>query len=203
MPRHARIVIPEVPYHIIQRGNRRQPVFFEDEDRDFYLKLLHKWGNIEKLSVLGYCLMTNHIHCVAVPHLPTSLARTFAAVHKRYSQVINKRYGWKGYLWQGRFLSYPMDELYRYRGLRYTELNPVRAGLVDDAIDYRWSSARAHVLGEENPLLGPNPLGMTGAEWRKYLAEGNKEAEFEIFRRCIRSGRPLGNEDFVKRIMEK
>jgi len=200
MPRIARIVIPEVPHHIIQRGNRRQPVFFTDEDRHFYLSLLLKWSNKERLSIWAYCLMANHLHCVAVPSLPTSLARTFAEVHKRYSQVINKRYGWRGYLWQGRFLSYPMDEFYRYRAIRYVELNPVRAGIVKDATDYPWSSARAHVFGEEDFLLSRNPLGMTGAEWAKYLAEGNKEPEAEIFRECIRSERPMGGEDFLKRI---
>ena len=144
MPRTARLVIPDVPHHVIQRGNRRQPVFFKDEDRSFYLALLLKWSNIARFSIWAYCLMENHVHCVGVPLLSTSLALTFAEVHKRYSFVINKRYGWRGYLWQGRFLSYPMDEIYLYRGIRYVELNPVRAGLVPIATDYPWSSARAH-----------------------------------------------------------
>jgi len=200
MPRTARLVIPDVPHHIIQRGNRRQPVFFKDEDRSFYLALLLKWSNIARFSIWAYCLMENHVHCVGVPLLSTSLALTFAEVHKRYSFVINKRYGWRGYLWQGRFLSYPMDEIYLYRGIRYVELNPVRAGLVPIATDYPWSSARAHVLGEENLILSRNPLGMTGVEWARYLAEGNQKGEAEIFRECARSERPLGGEGFLKKI---
>jgi REP-associated tyrosine transposase len=200
MCRTARLVLPDAPHHIIQRGNRRQLVFFTDEDRTLYLSLLLKWSNIARLSIWAYCLMENHVHCVGVPHLPTSLSKTFAEVHKHYSYMINKRHGWRGYLWQGRFLSYPMDEFYRYRCIRYVELNPVRAGLVRNAAEYPWSSARAHVLGETNLLLGRNPLGMTGAEWERYLAEGNRETEANIFREAAIMEQPLGGEDFLIKI---
>jgi putative transposase len=144
--------------------------------------------------------MENHVHFVVVPHLATSLAEVFGEVHKRYSFIINRRNGWKGYLWQGRFLSYPMDEAYLYRAIRYVELNPVRAGIVADAADYPWSSARAHVRGEANSLLARNPLGRGGEEWSRYLVEGLIEPETELFRDHAKIERPLGGELFLKRI---
>jgi putative transposase len=200
MPRTARFVIPDVPHHVIQRGNRRQAVFFSDEDMLFYLALALKWSHRARLSIWAYCLMENHVHFVAVPHLETSLAKTFAEIHKRYSHIINKRHGWRGYLWQGRFLSYPMDDPYLYRAIRYVELNPVRAGVVKKAEDYPWSSARAHLLGEKNLLLKRSPLGMGGEEWSRYLAEGLMGTEAEVFREHAKAERPLGGEGFRKRI---
>jgi putative transposase len=199
MPRAARIVIPDVPHHIIQRGNRRQEVFFSDDDMRFYLKLLSKWSQIAQLTIWAYCLMKNHFHCVAVPRLETSLRACFAEVNKRYAQVINKRQGWKGHLWQARFISYPMDEPYRYRGVRYVELNPVRAGIVRDPSFYPWSSARAHIFGENDPLLAPNPFLYSGEEWSRYLAEGLTESESDLFKEHARGQRPLGGEDFLKK----
>jgi putative transposase len=199
MPRTARIVIPNVPHHVIQRGNRRQNVFFSEDDKQFYLKLMLKWSHIARLSVWAYCLMDNHVHFILVPFLEASLRNCLAEVHKRYAQVINKRQSWKGHLWQERFISYPMDEAYRFRAIRYVELNPVRAGIVLDPFSYRWSSARAHRLGEEDPLLARNPLGMSGENWSKYLADGLIESESDLFRDHSRSGRPLGEEDFMRR----
>jgi putative transposase len=199
MPRAARIVIPDVPHHIIQRGNRRQDVFFSDEDMLFYLRLLLNWSQITELSIWAYCLMRNHIHCVAVPLHKTSLSRCFAEVHKRYAQVVNERHGWQGHLWQERFHSYPMDEAYKLRAMRYIELNPLRAGIADDPLSYPWSSARAHVLNEWDPLLSGNPTGMTGEDWSRFLAEGLIEAEYDLFRSHTRTERPLGGEDFLKK----
>jgi putative transposase len=137
----------------MQRGNRRQNVFFSTDDKSYYLRLLQKWGHVAGLAIWAYCLMDNHVHFVAVPFLTTSLAAAFGQTHKAYTKTINGRHGWEGFLWQGRYLSYPMDDPYLYRAMRYIELNPVRANLVEHAADYPWSSARSHVFGEENALL--------------------------------------------------
>ncbi|MBE3110590.1 MAG: transposase [Acidobacteria bacterium] len=160
MPRSARIVVPMVPHHLIQRGNRRQNVFFSDEDKAYYVRLLRQWCSVRGVSIWAYCLMDNYVHFVAVPSTLASLAEAFGAVHQKYTKAINGRYGWHGFLWQGRFLSFPLDARYLYRAIRYVELNPVRAKIVEDASDYPWSSAPAHVLGKGDPLLSRNPLGM-------------------------------------------
>jgi putative transposase len=200
MSRIARIVYPGVPHHITQRGNRRQPVFFSDEDKALYLRLLTKWADKTGLLIWAYCLMDNHVHHVGVPERASSLAVAIGETHKAYTKIINEREGWRGFLWQGRFSSYPMDEPYLYRAMRYDELNPVRAKIVESAADYRWSSARAHVLGVRDPLLAPDPLGMNGREWAAYLREGLADSETELFRKHTSSASPLGNEDFLRRL---
>ena len=183
MPRAARFVVPNVPHHIIQRGNRCQRVFFSDDDKAFYLKLLAKWGRISGIALWAYCLMDNHVHLVAVPADNRSFAIGLGETHKAYTRVINKREGWHGFLWQGRFQSYPMDMQYLYRAIRYIELNPIRAKIVENPADYSWSSARNHILGKQCPFLSPNALDMSGAEWAAYLREGLAESETKFFRR--------------------
>ena len=105
MPRIARIVVPGIPYHITQRGNRRADVFFSDEDRNIYLKLLLEYAGKHGLAVKGYCLMTNHVHIVAVPARENTLCDVFKPVHLRYAQHVNWSQGITGHLWQGRFFS--------------------------------------------------------------------------------------------------
>jgi putative transposase len=199
MPRLARIVVPLVPHHLIQRGNRRQNVFFSDEDKTYYLRLLQKWCSVRGVSIWAYCLMDNHVHFVAVPSGLASLAEAFGAVHQGYTKAINARFGWQGFLWQGRFLSFPLDDCYLYRTIRYVELNPVRAKIVKAAADYPWSSAPAHVLGKGDQLLSRNPLGVGKEEWAAYLAAGLIEFETTLFRDHANSGKPLGDENFLRK----
>jgi putative transposase len=200
MPRMARIVYPGVPHHIIQRGNRRQRVFFSDEDKALYLRLLVTWGERAGVRIWAYCLMDNHVHHVAVPEREDSLAVAIGQTHKLYTIIVNKREGWSGYLWQGRFISFPMDMSYLYRAMRYDELNPVRAKIVAKATDYRWSSARAHVLGASDPLVSGNPLRMTCSEWEAYLSKGLTDNETALFRAHESTGLPLGDDDFLRKI---
>ncbi len=183
MPRAARFVVPNVPHHIIQRGNRCQPVFFSDDDRAFYLGLLAKWGRISGVTLWAYCLMDNHVHLVAIPAEKHSLAVGLGETHKAYTKAINEREGWRGFLWQDRFRSYPMDETYLYRAIRYVELNPGRAKIVTNPADYAWSSARAHIFGKKNALISHDSLGMNGNEWAAFLKEGLIDTEAELFRR--------------------
>jgi putative transposase len=184
----------------MQRGNRRQNVFFSDKDKGYYLRLLQQWCSVRGVSIWAYCLMDNHVHFVAVPTGPASLAEAFGAVHQRYTRAINARYGWQGFLWQGRFLSFPMDERYLYRAIRYVELNPVRAKLAETAAEYPWSSAPAHILGKGDPLLSRNPLGLGEEEWAAYLAAGLTESETTLFRKHANSGKAFGDEDFLRKI---
>ena len=116
MARFARVVVPGCPHHLIQRGNRRQRVFFSDEDKAFYLTLLGRQAERCGISVWAFCLMENHVHVIAVPEAKDSFARGFGEVQRRYTLVINTRENWKGFLWQGRFISYPLDERTCLRG---------------------------------------------------------------------------------------
>ena len=129
MPRIARTVIPGVPHHVTQCGNNRQDVFFVNDDHRVYLSFLREQAARFGLRVLGYCLMTNHVHLIAVPETPEGLRRAMGEAHRRYTRRVNFREGWRGHLWQGRFGSSPMDERHTVAALRYVERNPVRAGL--------------------------------------------------------------------------
>jgi putative transposase len=147
--------------------------------------------------------MDNHVHHVAVPETGDGLAVAFGEAHKAYTKIINEREDWRGFLWQGRFSSFPMDMPYLYRAMRYDELNPVRAGILADPADYRWSSAKTHVRKEEDPLIAGNPMGMTCLEWAGYLRRGLSETETRLFREHTNSSSPLGDDAFLKRIGHK
>jgi putative transposase len=137
MARIARAVAVEYPHHITQRGNYRQTVFKSAKDYPLYLSWLKAYAEKYFVRIWAYCLMSNHVHYIAVPMQSVSFARTFNTLHMRYSQYINKRENAAGHLWQGRFYSCALDETHLYAAVRYIENNPVRAGIVDKAEEYR------------------------------------------------------------------
>ena len=153
MARMARIIVPNIPHHLTQRGNYRQIVFDTNNDRVQYLSWIKEYSERYGLKVWAYCLMDNHVHFIVVPSDTDSLAKTFNQAHMRYSQYHNEKIGKRGHLWQGRFYSCPLDEVHLYASVRYVEMNPVRAGIIEKAEDYAWSSAKSHIQGIDNPIL--------------------------------------------------
>jgi putative transposase len=200
MAKLPRIVIPDCPHHVIQRGNRRQKVFFSDSDKNLYLRLLQQNGERFGISYLAYCLMDNHVHLIAVPKHPDSFAKGMGEAHRKYTCLINIRMNWKGYLWQGRYISYPLDEKHLYTAVRYVEQNPVRSGLVNRAEDYPWSSAKFHIQRQENPLLSDSYLLKEIDNWAKFLNKEEEASEIGLIRKQELTGRPLGDEKFVARL---
>jgi putative transposase len=199
MARLARVVIPGAPHHVTQRGNRRQRAFFCEADYLAYLHLAAEAFREAEVQVWAYCLMPNHVHLIATPARAEGLAQAVGATHVRYTRMINRRERWTGYLWQGRFASFPMDEGYLRQCARYVGLNPVRAGLVERAVDWPWSSVRAHVDGRQDALLTPGPLAeRLGADLRGFF-ELDVEAEARrVLRRASSTGRPLGTAAWIK-----
>ena len=197
MARIARVVAPGFPHHITQRGNRRQATFFNDDDYRMYIQLMAEWCLRCGVEIWAYCLMTNHVHLIAVPESEEGLRRAIGEAHRRYSRLINFQKGWRGHLWQGRFASYPMDERYLLAVARYVELNPIRAGITDKAEQYPWSSASAHIKGRDDQLVKVSPLRNMVGGWRAFLAEDVSVEEVEKLRRHERTGRPLGNDGFI------
>ena len=161
MPRLARTVCARVPHHVTQRGNRREEVFFTDEDRLAYLAWLKDYAEKYEVEILTYCLMTNHIHLIAVPAGGDGLEKMLKPLHMRYAQRINRVRHWKGHVWQGRFFSSALDGDYLWAAVRYVERNPVRARMVQKAENYRWSSAAAHggLRPDRMPLSAINLMG--------------------------------------------
>ena len=175
MGRIARIVAPGLPHHVTQRGNRRQETFFCDEDYRAYLSLLVEWCGRHGTRIWAYCLMPNHVHLIVVPSQPDGLARAIGEAHRRYTRRINFRQGWRGYLWQGRFASFAMDEPYLMAATRYVERNPVKANLAARPEDWPWSSAAGHLAGRgdaaaEGDWLTERIAGWV-CTWGEYLSE--------------------------------
>lgn len=194
-----RAVLPGVPHHVTQRGIDRQPIFFADRDREVYLELLRVNARRHGLSVHGYCLMTNHVHLVAVPQRADSLAKGIRRMHFQYAAYANALLGRSGHFWQNRYFSCALEECHLWAALRYVERNPVRAGLVKEATEWRWSSARAHALGIPDPILSDDGWGqhLQPAEWAMALAaETADDAEVQL-RTNTYTGRPVGSSEFV------
>lgn len=194
MPRIARLVVPHAPHHIVQRGNRREPVFFSDADRAAYIGLLRERCLVTKVRCLAWCLMDNHVHLILVPQNTDDLRATLAPVHTRYAHRINRMKNWSGHLFEGRYWSYPMDDAHLMQAACYVENNPVSAGLVSNAVDWPWSSARAHVTGHNDDLTDISALGQHVGNWAAYLADGvNAMDRNDEVERAMRSGVALGD----------
>ncbi|SPE40496.1 conserved hypothetical protein [Candidatus Sulfopaludibacter sp. SbA3] len=199
MPRRNRCVLPGLPCHITQRGVDRRETFSTDQDRAVYLRLLRQNLPDSEVRLLGWCLMPNHVHLIAVPHREDSLAVLLRRVHGRYAQYFNASAGRNGHLWQNRFFACVLDEEHLWTALSYVDRNPVRAGMVNWAADYQWSSATAHVTGvDECRVVDMDWWRLEGriADWAQEIDAEELQAVATL-RRCTFAGRPFGNEDFV------
>jgi len=174
-------------------------VFFSDDDRNAYLELLAEQGERFGVRYLAWCLMDNHVHLIAIPDKEPSLARGIGEAHRRYTRRVNFREEWRGYLFQGRFHSFPLEGGYLLAAVRYVLRNPVRAGIVKRPWDYRWSSARWFV-GQisEDPLAESSDMLQDIVDRHSFLL--GEESSLTCFRKHARTGRPLGSEAFIKHL---
>lgn len=201
MPRIGRAIVEGIPYHITQRDNRREDIFFEDDDRTRYHSWLHDYSSKQGLKVWAYCLMTNHVYFIVFPERADSIERVMRPLHMRYAQYINKKKGWVGHLWQGRYFSIALDEQYLWSAVRYVERNPLRAGIVKVSENYHWSSAAAHCGKRDDHLLSSDlPLIGDIKDWSEWLKEPEKESEMEILRQNTQKGLPCGNDSFIAKL---
>jgi putative transposase len=201
MPRVARYIFAGVPHHVTQRGNRRGRVFFSDADHQVYLSWLRVYAAKYEVDVLAYCLMPNHVHLVLVPARKNSLHLSLRCLHLRYAQRVNRAREWKGHLWQGRYFASALDDAYFWAAIRYVELNPLRAGMVEQAEDYPWSSAQAHCGLRADPVLSACPSWQSRiakvVDWSSWLREGMEQKELKALRLNGPRGLPCGSESFV------
>lgn len=185
MPRRARVLLPGVTLHLIQRGNNRSACFFAEEDYLFYLEHLANQARKHDCAIHAWCLMTNHVHLLLTPAKPESTGMLMKGLGQRYVQYINRTYRRSGTLWEGRFRSCLMQEdSYVLACYRYIEMNPVRAGMVGHPAEYRWSSYRANAQTEQSTLITRHALYQALAE-----ADGARTAAYrELFRYQLDSG---------------
>ena len=203
MARSARVVAPGLPHHITQRGNSGQRVFFDDEDRMRYVSLITDYCVRHSLSILSFCLMHNHVHFIAVPENPFTLARVFSCAHMRYSQYLNRKRGKSGHLWWARFYSCILDERHLIQAARYIERNPVRALMVKAPWDWRWSSALEHIGESKSDFDSMNLLsliGMTPPQWKRYVDSPEKDDFLQDIRKKTLTGRPLVSSDILSHL---
>lgn len=192
MPRVARIVVPGLAHHVIQRGNRQQRIFFTQGDCRAYVRMLAEACAANSVACVAWCLMPNHLHLALKPAAADGLRAVLSSVHTRYAQRINLREGLSGHLFQDRYRSYAMDDAHLMIAARYIENNPVKAGLAGEARDWHWSSARAHLGIEADPLTEIAALGAHIGNWAAYLRDGLEAADRdERIERALRSGRRM------------
>ena len=199
MARIARVIVPGIPLHVTQRGNRRQQTFFNDADYVYYKDLMAHWSQKFEVDIWVWCLMPNHVHLLAVPSDQEGLSRAIGETHRRFTRHINFRENWRGHLWQERFASFPLDEKHLLAVVRYIEMNPVAAGLAKHPGEYRWSSARAHLENIDDGLTTKSPQLSQYGDWSAILSLST-EVEVAKLHQHERTGRPLGSTDFVKRL---
>ena len=205
MARLARVIAVGVAHHITQRGNAKRFILQDEADRKVYLDLLQQSTERHGIAIIGYCVMSNHVHLVAVPRKADGMARALKEAHGRFASYWNAIHRSTGHVWQGRYYSCPLDEPHLWEALRYTELNPVRASLVSGAECWDWSSAAAHCGADSTgPWLAMHLWRgrWSAVTWRAYLDAGITESQLTAIRRSTYTGRPLGSQEFT-RVLEK
>jgi putative transposase len=202
MSRKPRLVIPGYVHHVTQRGNHRKNVFFSDDDRKFYLDLLERRVEAKEVTLLGHTLMTNHVHQASIPRTEDSLSHAMRTLGRDFARYQNLRSNQSGHLWQGRFFSCPVSDMWAV--LAYVELNPVRANMVENPSDWEWSSARAHLTGEDHSGLLNMDLWRKHFDrysWREYLKQAALRSEdHERIRKATRTGCFCGPEEIARKL---
>jgi putative transposase len=198
MARIPRLVAPGLPHHVIQRGNRRQQIFFCQADYLKYMEILAEKCVRHEVEVQAYCLMPNHVHLIVIPRTEDGLRRAIGETHKQYTERINHREGWRGHLWQGRFSSYVLDTGYLAVTVRYISLNPVRARIVKSPEQYPWSSARFHKTGMDDPLVKADYLAEMTGGWETFIKGSISPRDLAAIKRHEKSGRPMGGPEFLE-----
>ena len=212
MPRAARVILPDFPHHIVQRGHNRQPTFHQPADYELYLGLLEQFAPASGCAVHAYVLMTNHVHLLVTPRARDSLAALMSPINQRFVQSVNRHRVRCGSSWQGRFRSCVVDtNSYFMTCQRYIELNPVRAGMVHGPEGYRWSSYAANAFGAPSTVVMPHECYLALGEdpaarrelYRGILGTPLRQDELDAIRSAAAGNRPLGDDAFLERLQRK
>jgi putative transposase len=196
MPRSARSSQGGYCYHVLNRGNGRATVFRKDGDYEAFARLLRQAGERVRVRLLGFCLMPNHFHLCLWPRHDGDLSAYMGWLMTAHVRRYHAHHHSSGHIWQGRFRDFPIEaDDHLLTVLRYIERNPVRAGLVCRAQDWRWSSA-AKMVDEMDPILDPGPVPRP-SNWLRHVNQPQTEADVENLHECLRRGRPFGNSKWI------
>lgn len=209
MPRKRRFYQPGVPVHVFQRGHNKAAVFFDDQDYLAYLRFLKSSADALGCVVHAYVLMTNHVHLLVTPTAANDISLLFQAIGRHFVPYINKTYQRQGSLWEGRHKGHILEsEDYFLICMRYIEMNPVRAGMVEHPAQYRWSSYAANAQGIDNAIIRPHGVYLSlgkspearQAAYRELFESTIDPGELDLIRASLHSGTPLGNDGFKQQI---
>ena len=208
MPRESRLVIPGVPVHITQRGNRRENIFRDDEDKAFYMKRFMTYKKLHRVKMYAWCLMDNHVHFVLEPKYKTSLYKLFLRLNTSYVRYFNKKYGIEGKLFGNRFFSCLLDEAHFVESIRYVELNPYRARMEKRLGKYTWSSLQERMGLRNDYFLSKMPDFYAVDNHLEFLFDAIDSSTkvlsaWEGIRSASRSGAAIGNENFLKKVIKE
>jgi putative transposase len=203
MARLSRIIVPGLPHHVTQRGNRRQSLFTERADYALYRDLMAERCEANGVACWAYCLMPNHVHLILTPSSADGLSRAVGEAHRRFTAFVNARARTTGHLFQARFASFAMDDAHLLNAVRYLAFNPVRAGLAASPDSWPWASVAAHLKGRDDALVEVAPV-LARARFADLLEMSpGEQAALEGFETRSRNGRPLGAPEFLAKIEKK
>ena len=198
MPRLGRVVLPNYPHHVVQRGHNRQVVYAEEADYRYYLGTLEEVKDIYDVKVYGFCLMTNHVHLILQPgEAVAGLGELMKRLAGRQTRFVNRQEIRTGTLWEGRYKSSPIEtDSYLLACCRYVELNPVRARMTHDPGEYVWSSYQRRAgIGNQFGWLDTDPC---------YQALGSSDSERAArYRDFVQSAIPAGEWDFIREALQR
>ena len=202
MPRKIRYILPDFAHHAIQRGNNKQNIFIDAADRQSFLSDLEKYSIENKVSIGAYCLMTNHVHLLLYPEAESGLIAFMKIVSQMHSQRMNRKYGRSGKFWENRYKLHIVDPDYEWVVARYIDLNPVRANMVKQAVDYEYSSASCHLLGHADKVVTKDVIGQRLREYKEFLFAKDAQATecLKKIRDTIQQEKILGNLQFIQRL---
>ncbi len=211
MARQPRFTLPGVPQHVIQRGNNREPCFYTVDDYVRYLEDLHEAAVKNKAAIHAYVLMTNHVHLLVTPGTQHGITHMMQDLGRKYVRYINHTYQRSGTLWEGRYKASLVDsEAYLLTCMRYIEMNPVRAAMVEHPGEYRWSSYASNAQGMQQTLLQPHPLYRVLGKTDEARAYASRELfrsqlsndDVHDIREALNQQLVLGRDDFKDKIEE-
>ena len=209
MPRKPRFFLPNIPVHVVIRGNSRRVVFAEDADRKAYLGWLKEAAEKYKVDIHAYVLMDNHVHLLLSTKDPSHISKVMQHIGRKYVPYFNHKYEKSGTLWEGRFKGSMIEsEQYLLCCYRYIELNPVRANMVKRPEEWEWSSYACNGYGKDDPLIKPHPLYLAIHKDKKkrinYYRGGFRQvlgaSLIDDLRSAVQTGTPLGNDKFKEEV---
>jgi putative transposase len=203
MPRQIRCIIPKIPHHAMQRGNNHQNIFFNKEDKSYFCKNLEQYSKEQKVYIGAYCLMTNHFHLLLYPDTEQGLSNFMKLICQKHTQHINRKHKRSGKLWENRYKLYLVDPDYTWMVSRYIELNPVRARIVNNPVDYHYSSARKNLNKIPDRIVNIDIIKGRHKDYQDFMKEKIEESEIKSIHEALQQNKALGKEGFIKKLEDK